>query len=213
MVNDDLTIWLSGLKRGDPRAIEQIWREYYDKLMRLIKGRLGNAPLRDADEEDIALSALNSFYDGVQAGRFPQLDDRDNLWKVLVTIACRKTNTFRDRALAQKRGGGEVRGESVFEMGDDSGRAAGIHQVLGREPTPQVAAMIAETFQGLLAALGDSTLQAIATHKMEGFTNEEIAAKLGCTTRTVERKLDRIRQLWAEHDPAAAGAAPAGPAG
>jgi len=211
MPGDDLITWLSGLKRGDPRAIEQIWREYYDKLMRLIKGRLGNAPLRDADEEDIALSALNSFYDGVQAGRFPQLDDRDNLWKVLVTIACRKTNTFRDRSRAQKRGGGDLRGESVFEMGDDSGRA-GIQQVLGREPTPQVAAMIAETFQALLSALDDSTLQAIATHKMEGFTNDEIAVRLGCTTRTVERRLDRIRQRWAKHDPAAGGAASAEPA-
>src|SRR5690349_24443032 len=65
--SDELTTWLSGLKRGDSRAIEQIWQEYFDKLLRLIKGRLGNSPLRVADEEDIALSALNSFYGGVQA--------------------------------------------------------------------------------------------------------------------------------------------------
>jgi DNA-directed RNA polymerase specialized sigma24 family protein len=201
MATDDLTIWLSSLKRGDPRAIEQIWREYFDKLMRLIKGRLGRARLGVADEEDIALSALNSFYDGVQAGRFPQLEDGDNLWKILVTIACRKTNTFRERSFAQKRGGGELRGESVFEDGEDAKRAAGIQQVLGREPTPDVAAMITETVQSLLNTLGDSNLEVIAIRKMEGYTNEEIAVQLDCTTRTIERKLERIRTLWSTSRP------------
>jgi hypothetical protein len=201
MSSDELTIWLSGLKRGDSRAIEQIWHEYFGKLMRLIRGRLGAMPLRMIDEEDIALSALNSFYDGVQAGRFPQLDDRDDLWKVLVTLACRKTNTFRDHFFAQKRGGGQLRGESVFEVGTDSGPVQGIERVMGREPTPEVAAAIAETFEVLLASLQDATLQAIATHKMEGYTNEEIAVKLSCTTRTVERKLERIRELWSASDP------------
>src|SRR5436190_16359137 len=32
MSSDELTTWLSGLKRGDARAIEQIWQEYFGKL-------------------------------------------------------------------------------------------------------------------------------------------------------------------------------------
>jgi DNA-directed RNA polymerase specialized sigma24 family protein len=31
---------------------------------------------------------------------------------------------------------------------------------------------------------------------MEGFTNEEIAERLGITCRSVERKLQRIRERW-----------------
>jgi DNA-binding CsgD family transcriptional regulator len=31
---------------------------------------------------------------------------------------------------------------------------------------------------------------------MEGYTNEEIAARLDCGVRTVERKLKLIRVLW-----------------
>jgi DNA-directed RNA polymerase specialized sigma24 family protein len=31
---------------------------------------------------------------------------------------------------------------------------------------------------------------------MEGFKDEEIAAKLGCTLRTVERKVHLIRKIW-----------------
>jgi DNA-directed RNA polymerase specialized sigma24 family protein len=39
-------------------------------------------------------------------------------------------------------------------------------------------------------------LQAIAVWKMEGHTNHEIAAKLGCAPSTVERRLQLIRQIW-----------------
>jgi DNA-directed RNA polymerase specialized sigma24 family protein len=31
---------------------------------------------------------------------------------------------------------------------------------------------------------------------MEGYTNDEIAAKLDCAPSTVERKLQRIRAQW-----------------
>ena len=49
----------------------------------------------------------------------------------------------------------------------------------------------------LMGRLGDSALQRIAVWKLEGHTNDEIAARLGCVTSTVERKLARIRSMWA----------------
>jgi DNA-directed RNA polymerase specialized sigma24 family protein len=45
--------------------------------------------------------------------------------------------------------------------------------------------------------LDDSTLRSVATWKLEGYTDVEIAGRLGCVTRTVERKLARIRSIWA----------------
>ena len=69
-------------------------------------------------------------------------------------------------------------------------------ELIGREPDPQVTLQIAEECQHLLDGISDTILRAIALWKMEGFTTEEIAAKLGCTTRTVERKLQLIRRLW-----------------
>jgi DNA-directed RNA polymerase specialized sigma24 family protein len=68
--------------------------------------------------------------------------------------------------------------------------------VLGREPTPELAAAVAETIETLLGQLEDDQLRAVATGKMEGYTNEELAVKLGCSTRTIERKLDRVRAQW-----------------
>jgi DNA-directed RNA polymerase specialized sigma24 family protein len=67
---------------------------------------------------------------------------------------------------------------------------------VGDEPAPGLAAQLAEKFQRLIEQLVDSSLRSAATWKLEGFTDDEIAARLGCVTRTVERKLARIRKIW-----------------
>ena len=72
----------------------------------------------------------------------------------------------------------------------------GLEDLISREPTPDFAAQVAEEFQKLLGMLGDRSLQTLALWKMEGFTNDEIAAKLGCVSRTIERRLRLIRRLW-----------------
>ena len=66
------------------------------------------------------------------------------------------------------------------------------------EPTPELAAMIAEEFRRLLERLGDDQLRRIALERMEGYTSDEIAERLGCARWTVARRLDLIRQLWTE---------------
>ena len=125
----------------------------------------------------------------------PRLDDRHDLWKVLVTITVRKISAQRKRDMALKRGQGQVRGESVFKKsdGDDS---AGLAQVLGAEPTPEVAVMVTENYEHLIGQLPDEMSRRIAQLKMEAYSNAEIAGQLGCVERTVERKLNRIREVW-----------------
>ena len=59
-------------------------------------------------------------------------------------------------------------------------------------------AELADECQRLLDSLGSAELAQVALWKMEGYANEEIAAKLGCVPRTVERKLRLIRSLWAD---------------
>ena len=69
-------------------------------------------------------------------------------------------------------------------------------QLVDRSPAPDFALEVAEESQILLDRLSDSILRTIAVWKMEGYTTEEIATKLGCVPRTVERKLQVIRKLW-----------------
>jgi DNA-directed RNA polymerase specialized sigma24 family protein len=56
---------------------------------------------------------------------------------------------------------------------------------------------MADECRRLLDCLGDDELRAIALWKMEGYSNDEIAGKLDCTPRTVGRRLQFIRQIWA----------------
>jgi DNA-directed RNA polymerase specialized sigma24 family protein len=187
---NSVTQWISALKEGDQLAAQGLWEAYFRRLVGLAHARLRDAPRRIADEEDVALSAFDSFCRGAQAGRFPRLDDRNDLWQVLVLITVRKAIDLRNYEGRQSRGKGRV--QSLTELNPD-----GLQAVGGNEPTPELAAQLAEEYQRLMEQLGDSSLQRVASWKLEGYTDDEIAARLGCVTRTVERKLARIRSIWA----------------
>jgi RNA polymerase sigma factor (sigma-70 family) len=195
MAGDEVTVWFAGLADGDDAAIEQIWQKYYDQLVRLARRKLMDANRRMADEEDIAISTFESFCRGAAAGRFPQLSDRQDLWKILVTITAAKAARQKRDAGRQKRGSGKVRGESIFGGRDDEpGR--GIGNVLGSQPTPEMAFLAVEECRRLLEMLPDDTLRQVAQMKLEGYTNEEIADQMQCAPRTVERRLQKIRESW-----------------
>jgi DNA-directed RNA polymerase specialized sigma24 family protein len=189
--------WLGQLQAGDHAAAQPLWERYFQRLVGLARKKLQNAPRRAADEEDVALSAFDSFCRGAAGGRFPQLADRDNLWHLLVTITARKALQLVRHEQRQKRGGGAVLGESKGAGPEDSSSAeAGLDQIVGQEPSPALAAQMAEEFQRLLDCLNDPGLRSIAVWKMEGDTTEQIAARLKRAPRTVERKLHVIRTLW-----------------
>ena len=147
-------------------------------------------PRRAADEEDIAVSAFNSFIQGARADRFPRLNDRDDLWKILITITARKTSALQRGHFAAKRGAGAVDGES--RLGDE----AGFHQVISDTPSPEVLMQMDEEFAGLMDQIDDPQARQIAMHKFEGFSNREIAEKLDLSERTIDRKLALIRATW-----------------
>lgn len=192
----EVTSWLGLLQAGDTSAAQALWDRYFPQLVRLARSRLGGIPCRIADEEDVALSAFASFVRGAEAGRFPQLADRTDLWNLLVVIAARKVAALKAHQLRLRRGGGKVRGDSAFlgSAGAEEQRQ-GIENVIGASPTPDFAAQVAEEFQLLLAGL-EETLRSVAVWKLEGYTNEEIAGKLDCSVATVERKLRLIRNTW-----------------
>ena len=186
--------WLLHLGEGDAGAADKIWNDYFGKLVRLARRKLDGLPSRDFDEEDVALSAMHSFYKGIAKHKFDNIHNRDDLWKLLVTITARKATARRRAHFAQKRGGGHTRGESFFAQTEEE--LGGIANILGTEPTPEFAVSVAEDCRELLAQLPDETLRQIALWTLEGYRTEEIAEKLGCVRRTVERKLERIREIW-----------------
>src|SRR5262245_15997347 len=85
-----VTAWIASLKAGNAEAAEALWRRYFEALVRLARARLRGTSRAVADEEDAALSAFDSFCRGAACGRYPRLDDRDDLWRLLVVITERK---------------------------------------------------------------------------------------------------------------------------
>jgi DNA-directed RNA polymerase specialized sigma24 family protein len=189
-----VTRWIGPLKGGDPSAVRGLWDAYFRHLVVLARAHLRGVPRRAADEEDVALSAFDSFCRAAERGRFPRLEDRGDLWQLLFVITVRKAYDLAQHEGRASRGKGRVRTLSDLE-------GTGLDEVLGREPTPELAAQVAEECRRLLARLGSDTLRSVALWKMEGSTNEEIAAKLGCVRFTVDRKLRAIRRIWSGEEP------------
>jgi DNA-directed RNA polymerase specialized sigma24 family protein len=185
-----VTGWLGQAQAGDLEAAQQLWQRYFGRLVALARARLRGSRHAVADEEDVALSAFDSFYRGVEQGRFPRLNDRDNLWSLLVVITVRKTGKLKRDAGRQKRGGIRVGETSLNDVDLE------LNDVIGREPSPAFAAQVAEECQRLLDNLKDDEARARVVAKMEGSTTDEIAVRLDCAPRTVERKLRVIRGRW-----------------
>jgi DNA-directed RNA polymerase specialized sigma24 family protein len=195
--DEPVTCWLRQLEAGDEDAARLLWERYYRELVELARARFGATPRRVADEEDVALSVLRCLYEGAARGQFAELVNRGELWQLLAAITGRKVIDQQRRLTQQKRGGGRVRGDSVVHGNDDDRSSMGFDQFGGDAATPEVLAVAAEEFQRLMALLDDDRLRQIAQSKLEGYTNEEIGQRLGLACRSIERKLQRIRQIWA----------------
>jgi DNA-directed RNA polymerase specialized sigma24 family protein len=197
-----VTHWIGNLREGDLAAAQPLWERYFGKLVVLARAKLQRQrlPSAEADEEDAALSAFNSFCVGVAEGKFPQLADREDLWRILMTITVRKSYAQIQRMRRLKRGGGRVVDEAALRGSPgpdrDLGSAPGLEMMAASEPTPEFAAIVAEEYRRLLELLDDDELRRVAVCRMQGYTNDEIAEQLGCARRTVARRLDLIRKTW-----------------
>jgi DNA-directed RNA polymerase specialized sigma24 family protein len=193
-----ITRFVGDLKTGDTHAAERLWERYSGDLIRLARARLRSTSTSRAaaDEEDVVLSAFGSFCAGAARGQFPQLEDRDDLWKILVTITVRKATDLVRHARRQKRGMGRVLDGADLAGAGWGNKGDPLALIPGPEPAPDLAVLVAEECHRLLGLLHDDGLCRIALERMAGYHDVEIAARLGCTRRTVMRKLIRIRNAW-----------------
>jgi DNA-directed RNA polymerase specialized sigma24 family protein len=189
--------WLAHLHEGDESAAQQeLWNRYFHRLVQLARKQLADAPRASEDEEDVALSALDSFFGGMRAGKFPDLHDREALWPLLARItACKAINQFK-RQTALKRGAGRVLAASALDRSDNDLPAV---EFIDSALSPASLAEMSEQCQLLLESLPDPTLRQVAKLKLAGYSTQEISRELDLAPRSVERKTGLIRKCWQEY--------------
>ena len=176
---------IQGVQAGESVAAQELWNRYFARLVGLARVRLRGVR-RVSDEEDVALSAMQSALIGIEKGRFPQLNDRTGLWPLLVTIVARKAKTQLRWAYAQRR------------SPNAEDHDADLPAVPAEEPTPDFALEVADEIDRLVRGTVDEAYRRLVQLKLEGYTNEEIAENMGVSTFTVYRKLRIMRREWEE---------------
>lgn len=178
---DEITISIAALKSGDPAAIQGLWHRYFHRLVTLARTRLRGTVQAHYAAEDVAMDTIVRLREG-ERGSFQPISDQ-HLWQLLVLTTAKRCADL----VRHKKGRRGVTRDTA---------ATSLEEIVSREPTPEFAAQMAEECERLLKQLGDERLRSVAIYKLEGFTNEEIAAKMNCSVRSIERKLQVIRSIW-----------------
>ncbi len=192
------------LLRAEDRAVRDmaaslIWQRYFRDLLDLARKNLNKRVRRRTDEEDVLQSMFQSFCARQGRGEF-DLADRDELWRLLVTITLRKArNAARDHH-RDRRDIAREQTQSAAADDDQSCPGWALELMDASAPSPAEAAVLSEALERRLASRADPELRQIALRRLEGFTNREIADQLDCTERSIDRKLERIRSKWTSYD-------------
>ncbi len=181
-----VTTWLQLLRAGDPAAAQPLWERYYADLVRLAHAHLAARTRAAGDAEDVALHAFTSFCHGAAEGRFPQINDRHDLWRLLFTLRLRRAADHARREGARRRGGA-----ARVDLAD-------LDRIPADAPDPAWAAAVADEVTTFLAELPGDDLRQLARLRLEGFTLPEIARQTGRSLRSVERKWALLRQFCLE---------------
>ena len=193
--NESFEKLLNAMQKGEDWAFDTFFKKHYDQLVHLAKKKIGSFPLRTHDEEDLALSAMNSLFNCLRENRL-EAQNSIELWRILVAITNRKLINYREQQHAQKRGSGKVRGDSIWASTRDN--------VFHEQPdmkqtmTPDAQVELLETMDRLFQQLEDDKTREVARLMLEGYRISDIAEALNCVRRTIERKIVRIRELWSE---------------
>ena len=198
-----LTFLLHGVQGGDREAMTELWARCFATIVGLAKQRLGAANRRSQDEEDVASEVFTRLYFSASEGKLPELNDRQSLWRLLVSMTRNASIDQVKREKREKRGGGRVHGHSISKLTDlniPANSPQAFDNFVGEQPTPDSIAALDELIQKSLAKLPNDEHRQMLLLKLEGYTHQEIAESLKVAPRTVERRMHRVRELLGEAD-------------
>lgn len=184
-----ITLFLHQMMAGNEEAVSTLWQRFLPRLLGLARKTLASRPQRMADVDDAVQSAFASFWKRAADGEFGDQLDRYNMWNLLGTITVRKSLRQARHERAAKRGGGRVMTEGGLKR--PGGNPGSLDDFSGSCSPAELDINTTE----LLESLSDE-LRQIAVLRLLGYRNSEIAEQLDCSERTIDRKLESIRQQW-----------------
>jgi RNA polymerase sigma-70 factor (ECF subfamily) len=183
MAAEDFPAGRSPFSDESSRAVFELFTR---RLIGLARGHLHLQIQHKVDPEDVVQSAYKSFFlrYGEDALKSQKLDD---LWSLLSLITLRKC-ADRVRHFATDRR--NVAREAANDPLDD---LEPWREVIDREPTPEQAAVLAETLEQTLAGLAPPE-RPIVELSLQGYSTREVSERLGRAERSVRRVRERVRQ-------------------
>lgn len=175
--------WIAQAKTGDELALAKLHQRYWPVLVGLARQRLHGSPI-PSDEEDIAQQAFVGFYQAVKKGRVPKLTNRHQFLALLThIISCKACNQIRHELTARKGDGRVHQGSAIIRLAEDSAWS------------PLQEAILKDCYQRYVGGIPEN-LRRFAELFLQGHARREIADQMGCTDRTVDRKLAIVRDYW-----------------
>jgi RNA polymerase sigma-70 factor (ECF subfamily) len=175
------------LRAGEEAAAGAIFHRFAHRLIALARSRLDGVVRKKIDPEEVVQSVYKSFFVRFADGQF-ELEGWDSLWAVLTVLTVRKCGHQIDYFRAARRD--VYRELTPPPLSEDSHASC---EAIAREPAPEEAAVLTEMVEGLMRTL-DGRNREIVTLSLQGNKPAEIAQEVGCTERTVQRVLQRVRE-------------------
>jgi RNA polymerase sigma-70 factor (ECF subfamily) len=185
--SDSFNDVMARLRVGDETAAREIFQRFVQKLVQLARRQFDAVLRRKVDPEDVVQSAYKSFFLRYGEGKL-EVEGWGNLWGLLTLITLRKCL---DRVKYHRAAGRDAQREAAAQPG-----AAGAEpwwEAVAREPTPEEAAVLAETVEQLLRDL-DEEERPVLEMSLQGYTTQEISQQLVLAERSVRRLRERFRK-------------------
>ncbi len=186
---NSVTLLLRKVRGKDEAAIADLWQKYWMQLVRAAQ-RQCQFKTAMVDPEFIAQSVFHHVCHQFQHGDISDVSDREQFWAILLNLTKNKAIDHFRRETRQKRGGHLKR----VAMLDTENRPIEGTMRDDEASEEREAAELLEHFQHLLNEEDETgRLTQILLGRLAGESNQAIGQALGVSTRTIDRKVERIR--------------------
>jgi eukaryotic-like serine/threonine-protein kinase len=169
-------------EEGDSRAAGLVFDRYVERLLALARSRIGAKLGRRIDAEDVVQSAYRSFFVHAASAEYV-LEHSGDLWRLLAGITLNKLYGQAEKHTAARRSIDREDAADSF-VGQTADR---------REPAPVEAIALAEQLHLVIERMAPME-RSVLTARLQGQTNDQIAAALGNSPRTVRRILTDVER-------------------